>query len=101
MVDKPTFTNPLQTNNSALMIGGYIAGILAAKLPIFDFATWNYIIFGLGGVIFTIATAIINRKSVVVRTVADMPEVKDISLDKTVPGALSLSAVTPSNVVVK
>lgn len=97
-------TNPLQTNNSALMIVGYISGVLAAKLPWFDFATWNYIILGLGGVIFTGATAILNRKSAVVSTVANMPEVKSeggIVLDKTVPGAQALSAATPNNVVLK
>ena len=32
----PAITNPLQTNNTATMLVGYVAGIAAAKLPIFD-----------------------------------------------------------------
>jgi hypothetical protein len=64
----PTITNPLQANNSALMIVGYVAGVLAAKLPIFDFATWNYIILSVGGVIFTGVSVFLNRKSAVIST---------------------------------
>ena len=96
----PSFINPLQTNNSALMTVGYVAGILAAKLPIFDFATWNYIILSAGGTIMVAATAILNRKTNVVSTVANMPEVKSVELDKSVSGAKALEDVTPSNVVV-
>lgn len=105
-VDKnvPSITNPLQSNNTALMIVGYVAGIVAVKFPIFDLATWNYIFLGIGGVVFTVSTAILNRKSAVVSTVANMAEVKNeggIVLDKTVPGAAALSAATPNNVVLK
>lgn len=98
----PTITNPLQNNNAAVMMVGYLAGIAAAKLPWFDFATWNYIIFTVAGVAMTAITYIINRKSVVVSTVANMAEVKNkdgIVLDKTVPGAVELAKATPSNVV--
>lgn len=97
----PSITNPLQNNNTALMVVGYIAGVCAAKFPIFDLATWNYIFLGAGGFIFTIATAVLNRKSAVVATVANMPEVKAVELDKTVEGAKSLESVTPNNVVAK
>jgi len=100
----PTITNPLQNNNTAMMIVAYVAGVCAAKFPIFDLATWNYIFLGVGGVIFTSATAVLNRKSAVVATVANMPEVKKeggIVLDKTVPGAIALEAATPNNVVAK
>jgi hypothetical protein len=97
----PSITNPLQTNNSALMIIGYAAGVCAAKFPIFDLATWNYIFISAGGLIFTIGTVLLNRKSAVVSTVANMAEVKNVDLDKTVKGAGALSDVTPNNVVVK
>lgn len=97
----PSITNPLQTNNTATMMVGYLAGIAAAKLPWFDFATWNYIIMGAGGLIFTIYTAVINRKSAVVATTANMAEVKNIDLDKTVIGTGALAQATPDNVVVK
>lgn len=46
------------------------------------------------------ATAILNRKTNVVSTVANMPEVKSVELDKSVSGAKALEDVTPSNVVV-
>jgi len=95
-----SITNPLQTNNSALMVVGYVAGILAAKLPFFDFATWNYLILSAGGTIMVLATAILNRKSAVVATVANMPEVKSVELDKKVIGSAALDAATPDNVTV-
>lgn len=97
----PSITNPLQTNNTATVIIGYIAGIAAAKLPWFDFATWNYIIFSVGGVGLTVYTALINRKTAVVSAVANLPEVNKIELDKSVPGATELAQVTPKEVVAK
>lgn len=96
----PNVTNPLQTNNTALMIVGYIAGIAAAKLPWFDLATWNYIILSVGGVLFTGVSLVLNRKTAVVATVANMPEVKSVELDKTSPGVKDLVNATPANVVV-
>lgn len=97
----PAITNPLQTNNTATMIVAYIAGIAAAKLPWFDFATWNYIIFSMGGVGLTVYTAFINRKTAVVATVANMPEVAKVEVDKSVAGATALAEATPSNVIAK
>lgn len=99
MSESSTVTNPLQTNNTATALVAYLAGVAAAKLPWFDFATWNYIIFSAGGIIFTAYTAFVNRKSAVVSTVANMPEVSKVEVDKTVPGATALEASTPSNVV--
>jgi hypothetical protein len=95
----PSATNPLQTNNTALMVVGYLAGIAAAKLPWFDLATWNYIILSVGGVLFTGGSLLLNRKSAVVATVANMPEVKSVELDKTSPGVNVLVSSTPRNVV--
>jgi|ERR1700748_2918597 len=99
----PGFNNPLQQSNSAVMLVGYLAGIAAAKLPWFDFATWNYIIMCLGGVIFTAVTALMNRKRNIVTTAANLPEAKggEIVLNKNVPGAIELANATPSNVVAK
>ncbi len=101
MSDTPAITNPLQNNNTAMMVVAYVAGVCAAKFPIFDLATWNYIFLGIGGLIFTSATAILNRKSAVVATVANMAEVKTVELDKTVIGSGVLAQATPDNVVVK
>lgn len=96
-----TVTNPLQTNNTAIMIVGYAAGVLATKFPIFDSMTWNTIVLSVLGGVVTIYTAIINRKSAVVSTVANMAEVKNIDLDKSVIGTGVLAQATPDNVVVK
>ena len=101
MTDTPAITNPLQNNNTAMMVVAYVAGVCAAKFPIFDLATWNYIFLGIGGLIFTGATAVLNRKSAVVATVANMAEVKTVELDKTVIGSGVLAQATPDNVVVK
>lgn len=97
----PAFVNPLQTNNSIVAIVAYIAGIAAAKLPIFDLATWNYIIMGVFSLVFVGSSAIINRKSTVVTTAATMPEVSKIELNRNVAGASNLANSTPSNVVTK
>jgi hypothetical protein len=96
----PALINPLQNNNAAMTAIGYLAGIAAAKLPIFDLMTWNYIFMSMGGMLVTIGPYILNRKSAVVATVANMPEVKTVELDKTVSGAKALEDVTPSNVTV-
>jgi hypothetical protein len=96
----PAFTNPLQNNNAALAIVGYVAGIVAVKFPIFDLATWNYIFMSIGGLVFFGGSYILNRKSNVVATVANMAEVKSVELDKTVTGAKALEDITPNNVTV-
>lgn len=96
-----TVTNPLQTNNTVLVAVGFVAGTLSSKFPFFDAATWNYIIMSILGLVFVGSSAILNRKSVVVSTVANMAEVKNIDLDKSVIGTGTLAQATPDNVVVK
>ena len=96
-----TITNPLQTNNTVLVAVGFAAGTLSSKFPFFDAATWNYIIMSVMGVVFVASSAVLNRKSAVVSTVANMAEVKNIDLDKTVVGSAPLAVATPDNVVVK
>lgn len=100
----PAFTNPLQNNNTAMTIIAYAAGVTAAKFPIFDIATWNYIFLSVLGLAATIGPLVLNRKSVVIKTTADLPEVKGVDLDKTVQGATTLANVTlgdVNNVVAK
>lgn len=102
MANSPGITNPLQTNNTTAMMLAYAAGVLASKFPLFDSATWQAILLAAGGLVFTIYTAYINRKTAVVSTVANMDEVKNdggIILDKTVPSSKALEAATPNNVV--
>jgi hypothetical protein len=101
MANPPQISNPLQTNNAALVAIGYISGIAATKFPFFDLATWNYIFVSIGGVVVTIFPLILNRKSAVISTVANMPEVSKIQLDKTIDNSANLNAVTPNNVELK
>lgn len=98
----PALTNPLQNNNAAVVAIGYAAGIIAAKFPIFDLATWNYIFLTVGGLIVTIAPYILNRRTAVVTTVANMPDVHEVQMNKTSMSgvALAQSANTPDNVVI-
>lgn len=98
---KPSVINPLQNNNAAMVAIAYAAGIVAAKYPIFDLATWNYIFLSAAGLVATVVPYILNRKSTVIATTANMAEVKNIDLDKTVIGTGALAQATPNNVVVK
>lgn len=98
---KPSITNPLQNNNAAMVAIAYAAGIVAAKYPIFDLQTWNYIFLSVAGLIATIVPYVLNRKSTVIATTANMAEVKNVDLDKTVMGTGALAQATPNNVVVK
>jgi hypothetical protein len=97
----PSWTNPLQNNNAALMAVGYLAGIAAAKFTFFDLATWNYIFMSIGGVAFAGVSYILNRKNAVISTAANLPEVKNIELDKKISGTAAMEAATPDNVVAK
>ncbi len=94
-------TNPLQTNNTVAMALAYGAGVLASKFPLFDAATWNSILLAGGGFFFVLYTAIINRKTAVVATVANMPEVNKVELDKSAPTSEAIQNATPNNVTIK
>lgn len=100
MASSPGITNPLQTNNTTAMMVAYAAGVLASKFPLFDSATWQGILLAGAGLIFTIYTAYINRKTAIVSTTANMPEVSKVEVVATPAGkALAQSDATPNNVV--
>jgi len=101
MADNAPITNPLQTNNTIVMALAYGAGVLASKFPLFDAATWNSLLLAGGGFVFVLYTAITNRKTAVVATVANMPEVNKVELDKSVPSSAALDSATPNNVTIK
>lgn len=102
MASSPGITNPLQTNNTALMAAAYAAGVLASHFPLFDSATWQGILLAAAGLIFTIYTAYTNRKTAVVSVTANMPEVSKVEMEPTAAGkALAQSDATPTNVVTK
>lgn len=100
MSTSPGITNPIQTNNTVAMMLAYGAGVLASKFPLFDSATWQAILLAAGGLVFTVYTAITNRRTFVVSTVANMPEVSKVEMEKTPSGvAMAQSDATPNNVV--
>ena len=92
--------NGTQSQTSAAALVSFLAGILAGKGVFgFDTATWAYV---LGGVISfgtVIWTAVITRKSAMVTQVANMPEVKSVTVAPTQAGT-ALAEVTPENVKV-
>lgn len=79
---------------------GLIAGYWASWLGI-DQAQALGIVTALAGVIYAVWTAFITRKSAMVSNVAAMPEVTNVTLDKTVSTTAALVEATPSNVVSK
>src|SRR5262245_14349313 len=85
-------------------IFGLVAGYLAAWWGI-DQAEAAGILTALIGIFCAVYNAIVTRKSAMITTVANMPEIKKdgegIVLDKTVPGSAALVASTPDNVVAK
>ena len=94
--------NGTQVQTTLAPLVAFLAGLLAGK-GVFglDAATWATVI----GAVFaggaTIWGAIAAKKSSLVTTVAAMPEVSEVTLDRTVAGSAALNSATPSNVVSK
>ncbi len=105
--------NSTQTQTTSATILAFIAGYLSSRFTFFDTATWLAIVTGAAGLGVTIWTAIAtSKKSIVnqalssdkatlVNSVAALPEVKEISLDKNVSGTPALNHATADNVVLK
>lgn len=97
--------NPTQIQTTLAPLAAAIAGFLAGKGYFgWDAQTWIAILGGVGTFAATIWGAIAARKSAMVTTVANLPEVKKdggVILDKTVPTTAALAAATPDNVVAK
>lgn len=93
--------NGIQTQNAGAAVVAFLAGLLAGKGVFgFDAATWTAIVGGIGGAIAAAWGAIAARKAAIVTTVADMPEVRGVTLNPATPGVHELNAATPSNVKV-
>lgn len=88
----------LQTTFGPIL--GLIAGYFAAWWGV-DQATALGVVTALAGLFYAVYTAIITRKSAMVSKVAAMPEVSQVTLDKSAPGTAALNEVTPNNVVSK
>lgn len=91
-------TTQLQTTLGPIL--GLIAGYFAAWWGI-DQAQALGILTALCGVGYAVYNAFITRKSAMVSTVANMPEVNQVSLEKNVSANSSLMISTPDNVVIK
>lgn len=94
--------NGTQIQTTLAPLIAFFAGLLAGK-GVFglDAATWAQVIGGAAGFAATIWGIIATRKTAMVSTVAAMPEVTKVELDKTAPGTTALDNATPANVVVK
>lgn len=93
--------NSTQTQTTSATILAFIAGYLSSRFTFFDTATWLAIVTAAAGLGVTIWTAVATRKPALVNTVAAMPEVKTVELDRTVQGVTELNHATADNVVVK
>lgn len=93
--------NPTQIITSAAPVIAFIAGLLAGRGVFgFDQATWITILTAVGGLGATIWAAFTTRKTAMVTAVANMPEVKSVSLEPSASGATAVAAATPGNVTI-
>lgn len=90
----------LQTTLAPLVTA--IAGFMAGKGYFgWDAQTWITVLGSVGTVAGIVWGSVAARKSALISTTASMPEVKEVTLDKTVAGTAALNAATPDNVVSK
>lgn len=80
----------------------FLAGLLAGKGVFgFDTETWTIILGSLATVGMTVWAAIATRRTALVTTVANMPEVGKVTLIPGMPGVHELNEATPDNVKVQ
>lgn len=100
-IERKSTMNGTQVQTTLAVPISFLAGLLAGKNVFgFDTATWTTIIGAVAGLVATIWGALATRKTALVTTVADLPEVKGVTLNPVVPGVHELNAATPSNVKV-
>ncbi len=89
--------NSTQLQTLAAPLVTFFAGLLAGK-GVFglDAGSWTTIIGGLAGTVATIWGVVATRKTALVSTVAEMPEVKSVTLTPSAPN--TLVDATPANV---
>lgn len=94
--------NQVQLPASIMSLISFAAGLFAGRgLFGWDTATWTAVLGAVAGLAVTISTAFMTRKSAIVTTVANLPEVKSVAVEATPEGrALAAPGVTPSNVQV-
>lgn len=91
--------NSTQLTTTVAPIVSFIAGILAGKgLFGLDATAWATIIGAIVAFGATVWGAFTTRKTALVTTVANMPEVDSVRVDTTQSGAQALVNSTPSNV---
>lgn len=94
--------NNVQTQTTIAPIITFLAGLLAGKGVFgWDSATWIAVLGGAAGLAATIWAAVATRKSAMVSSVAAMPEVKEVALERTNENSRALNEATPNNVVIK
>lgn len=93
---------PAQTQFLATIgpLVGVIAGYFAAWKGI-DAGALTGIILAAIGLVFAVMNFLATRRNTVVSQVANMPEVKEIVLNKNDPATPAMDAATPNNVITK
>lgn len=91
--------NSTQIQTTLAPLITFLAGLAAGKgLFGLDSATWATIIGGVVGLAATIWAAVVTKKTNLVSSVANLPEVNNVQLSSTVPSNDALVTSTPSNV---
>lgn len=88
--------NATQIQTTLAPLVAFLAGLLAAKVPFLDVGTWTTIIGSVLGLGATIWGAISARKTALITTVANEPDVQSIKLAQFAPA--SVVQATPDNV---
>jgi hypothetical protein len=91
--------NPTQIQTTIAPLITFLAGLAAGRgLFGLDAAAWTAIIGGIVGLGATVWAAVVTRKTTLVTTVAQMPEVQSVRLEPSVRQNDALITTTPSNV---
>ena len=91
--------NNTQITTTVAPLVAFLAGLLAGK-GVFglDVTTWTTIIGGVVGLGATIWAALRTTNTGIISQAANLPEVKTVLLDASVPGVSAQVASTPNNV---
>lgn len=88
--------NSTQLQTTLAPLVSFFAGLLAAKVPWLDVGAATQLIGAVVGVAATLWAAFSTKKSTLVSTVAQMPEVQSVKLEAS--ASSDLVAATPTNV---
>ncbi len=88
--------NGTQIQSTLAPLVSFLAGLLAAKIPWLDTGAWTQILGALMGVGATIWAAVATKKTSLITTVANDPDVQSVKLQQF--ASASVVDATPNNV---